>query len=49
MKIGGVDSALAHGKEYSLASRGSLETFRQLVADIEALVDDILLKPSAVV
>lgn len=44
-----IRNSVAHGKEYSRANRESLETFRQLVAEVETLVDDILLKPSATV
>ncbi|WP_346007520.1 HEPN domain-containing protein [Janibacter terrae] len=44
-----IRNSVAHGKEYSRANRESLETFRQLVGEVETLVDVLLLKPSAVV
>ena len=44
-----IRNSVAHGKEYSRASRESLATFRALLTDIDTLVEDILLKPSALV
>jgi hypothetical protein len=42
-------NSVAHGKENSQVGRQSLQTFRALVAEVEKLVEDLLLGDSAVI
>jgi len=42
-------NAVAHGKEYRQTGLQSLETFRQLLADVQAFVENLLLNEQALI